>query len=235
MSKFHKSAKLTLLVTLSAIALLSITGVAFADTSSAPGQQWTVGTRVYNGHGDLVFHTTHATSTSSILAQFDVPSSTYGFSDYLYDTSAKSLPSGGSITATITIDAATGTTFEAGPWTSAAGASAMVHLFFQSNTPVSDMASCMPPGYGANNYWWSTDSYTITGSASGVTLTATLDSASWTGICGQHATDAQFAQALSSVTEVGFAFGSPSAYAAGMATTSGSATFEVTSYTIATT
>ena len=81
--KFHENAKVTLLTTLMAIALLSLTGIAYANTSTAPGQQWTVGTRVYNGHGDLVFHTDHATSAEGIAAEFNIRSSTSGFTDYL--------------------------------------------------------------------------------------------------------------------------------------------------------
>ncbi len=231
MKTLHENAKLTLLATLSAIALLSFTGVAYANTSTAPGQQWIVGTRVFNPQGTLAFHTSHATSGPGVIAEFTVPSASSGFTDYLYNTSVKSLPADGTIAALVTI--AGTSTFESGPWGSApAGGAAVVHLFFQSNAPVSDMATCMPPGFGANNYWWSTASYAVTGSASGVSLTATLDPGSWTGICGQHATPAQFAQALASVTEAGFAFGSPSAFAAGIATTAGSATFQVTSYTI---
>lgn len=231
MKKFHENAKLTLLATLSSIALLSFTGTAYANTSSAPGQQWIVGTRVYTPQGTLVFHTGHATSQPGVISEFTVPSASYGFTDYLYNTSVKSLPAGGTIAALFAITGAG--TLESGPWGAApAGGAAVVHLFFQSNSPVSDMAWCMPPGYGLNNYWWSTASYTVTGPASGVSLTATLDPSSWTGICGQHATPAQFAQALASVTEAGFAFGSPSAYAAGMATTAGPTAFQVASYTI---
>ena len=245
MNRFHEIAKVTLLTTFMAIALLSLTGIAYANTSTAPGQQWTVGTRVYNGHGDLVFHTTHATSADSITAEFNIPFSSYGFTDYLY-TSPKSLPTlteGETITATITISS--GAQLEAGPWGGSdpvASPPAVVYLFIQANTPVSsqNQAPCMPPGYSLYNYWWAaatpvTDS---TGALLGTTFTVTaqLSPGAWSGICGNAAQDPYFGQALASPTEVGLSFGGgyPSHFGAnGIAYTSSSApTFELVSYTV---
>ena len=241
MKKFHENAKVTLLTTLMAIALLSLTGIAYANTSTAPGQQWTVGTRVFNGHGDLVFHTTHATSTSSVIAEFSVPDSAQGFTDYLYTKPASALPEYGSITATFDVDAA-GASFVAGPWDGSdpvASPPAVVRLFFQANLPVNDQASCLPPGYGANNYWWSVATYAIPAAGGKAVLTASLDPASWTDVCGHSGASnggTGFAAALASVTEVGFAFGggSPSSFGAnGIALSSGTATFELLDYTVA--
>ena len=219
--------------------------MALADASTAPGQQWTVGTRTFNPQGTLIFHTSHATSTSSIAAQFTIPSSDYGFTDYLY-TSPNSLPSLStteSITALITI---TGSAFEAGPWGSqSASAPAVIYLFIQANTPTAEQyqtpPSCgLPPGYSMNNYWWAAAT-TITDSAGTLltgpfTLTASLSGTGWTGICGQSApTDGSFATILASATDVGLAFGGgyPSQFGAnGIATTAGSATFQLNSFTI---
>ena len=239
------SKKLIAIATTVLLALLATTPLVFADTSSAPGQQWTVGTRVYNPQGDLVFHTSHATSASGDAAGFNVPASSYGITDYLY-TSPKSLPAlaeGETITATIAISS--GAQLEAGPWGQSESPPAVVYLFIQANTPVSKAdqtpPSCgLPPGYSDYNYWWAAAT-TITDSSGTLTgtnfiLSAPLTPNAWAGICGNGAADPYFAQALASATEVGLSFGggSPSHFGAnGIAYSSGSApTFELVSYTI---
>jgi hypothetical protein len=227
------------LLFLMAIALT--TAPTYAVSMNAPGQQWTVGTRVYNPQRTLIFHTSHATSGSGVIAQFDVPSSAYGFTDYLYGSKIALTP-GSTITARITIKASSEALFEAGPWGGQGeSAPAVVYLFFQANTPVdkADQASCMPPGYGANNYWWAA-AVQITdpsGALLGTTfvLTASLDPSAWRGICGQTATPEAVAEALASATDVGLALGGgyPSHFGAnGIALTAGTATFELESYTV---
>lgn len=239
---YSSKAKLTLLAAVSAVVLLSVTGVAYADSSTAPGQQWTVGTRVYNGNGYFVFHTTHATTESGVIAEFSVPSSAVGFTDYLWNNAIKSLPSGGSITAEVTVQA-TGAAFVAGPWGSSdptPSAPAIVYLFFQANLPTSGGSGCLP-GYNENNYWWSAVpvQYTVTGSDT-FALTAPLSAGSWFNLCGHpgtydSATAAGFASALANTEEVGLAFGggAPSHFGAnGIGLSAGTATFQLNSYTI---
>ena len=240
MKKFHENATLTLLASLTAITLLSLTGIAYASPATAPGQQWSVGTRTYNPQGSLILHTSHASTEPGVIAEFNFPGASTGFASYLWDKSVKPLPEYGTITATFDISADSAH-FVAGPWAGqGSGAPAVVRLFFQSNLPVNEQAPCLPAGYGADNYWWSVATYTIPDGGGAAVLTASLNPASWTDVCGQSGASgggAGFAAALGNVTEVGFAFGGgqPSSFGAnGIALTTGSATFKLLGYSIST-
>ena len=234
MNRFHEKTRLVLLTSLFAITLLSLTGIAYANTSTAPGQQWSVETRTYNPQGATNLHPSHATSADGVVAKFDIPSIAVGFTSYLWN-SPMSLTGATSIDASINVVTTGAPTFCAGPWGGSPSQPVSVRLFFQANLPTGNgNAPCMPyPGWNENNYWWSTASYTISGDGSYTFPTVSLDGSHWTNLCGQSGADNPgFTAALNSAQNVGIAFGSHNAYAAGIGVSDGGATFQITSYTI---
>jgi hypothetical protein len=234
--------KLTLLSTMAIIALLSSTSIAYAATTALPmvGQQWAV----YTTHG-----TTHAdTIAAGVQFQFsDATSSKPAYDTLMLNTYTTSLTATNILTATINVV------------TSASGGSPVsfvgnpnggcpigtcpgaVRLYFHANLPVKQAGnpSCAGGGYNVNDYWWAdVGSYTfVPGSATSVTLSATLNPANWSNLCGQSGTDtsANFAAALTKVNSFGLSFGSGSHFENGVGVdgTTGTATFQLLSYTIA--
>ena len=109
--------------------------------------------------------------------------------------------------------------------------------------------------WGVNDYWWPTNRVSLSAlGTTGVNITASTsedDRANWINVCGKSATDIivysgpdcvggtypaespydGFTNALKNVKEVGLSFGG-SGYARGVALTSGSADFQLNSFTI---
>lgn len=230
MEKFHKSAKLTILASVSVMVLLSFSASVFA-TSPPPGQGWTVMNKNYNGNGSaLNLQATHAYAEGGDIAEFGfLQTTTQGYTSYLWHKSNTGFTASQTVTATFLVNG-TGV-FSAHP-----SGTAQVRLFFQSNLPANKGGtSCLPAGYG-DNYWWSESpvyAVVTNGQTTTVTLTTTFSPANWHGVCGQNgASDPNFSSALSRVVEYGLSFGSPSAYATGVGVTSGASTFQLVSYTI---
>ena len=238
--RFHNSTKLTLLSTLVAISLLSLTGVAFASSSLGSPTQWAIYGETTQPNGNLNFHPIGHGMT------FAFPDATAGsptFVNYMLDTYTTSLTESDTISATITIDNPSGATIMGNPlWTAIYGSPttpAFVRLFFQSNLPNDGSAVCVPGNDNNGNYWWadpSGASYTFSGAGTiTVTLTATLSSSNWSGICGNGASSTPaFDNALANVKYVGLSFGSGYFFASGVGVdgTPGSATFTLVSYTV---
>lgn len=233
-----------LLASLSAVVLLSLASSAYA-TSPPPGQGWTVETRSYNGNGSsLNLKATHAYVTGTDIADFDFPQSTSGYASYLWLSSNSGYTETQTVSATFTITVTGSASFVYGPWGSETqSGSPTVRLFFQSNLPANGGSGCMPAGFNENNYWWSnpTDasvgSYQITGPTSGeVTLSVQLNPADWSNLCGHDGTSlgATFDSAIANIQYIGFSFGSGNRFASGVAVTagSGSATFELSSFSV---
>jgi len=136
-----------------------------------------------------------------------------------------------------------------------------VRLYFASNLPQAGMSSCLGLNGGSDHsvvanefdYWWSNPilpisaqpgipgSYyqfsTIGGGSNGViTLKVSLDPMNWTDLCGHRGTLdlGAFTASISNIKDLGLSFGSGFFFENGVGVdgTTGSATFELTSFTI---
>jgi len=134
-----------------------------------------------------------------------------------------------------------------------------VRLYFTSNLPQAGMSSCL--GLNGNSqhaivanefdYWWSntpvramTDipgsyyqfSPTGGGSNGPITLQVSLDPMNWSDLCGHFGTmdPAAFMASISNIKNLGVSFGSGDFFENGVGVrgTTGTATFQLTSYTI---
>ncbi len=238
--------RLTLLSALALVVMLSSTGMAYAANNSQPkmvGSQWAVYEQKTIPNGNLVFYPTHADTipTGGVQFQFpDATSSAPAFVNYMLDTFTTSLTESSSITATISVTTVGATAFLGdtfGGYNSATPA--FVRLFFQANLPADGSATCVGGNDNVNNYWWAdVSSYTfvIGGSGGTITLTASLDNANWSGICGNPGGSdvPAFDAALANIKYVGLSFGSGSFFASGVGAdgTTGSASFQLLSYAI---
>jgi len=134
-----------------------------------------------------------------------------------------------------------------------------VRLYFTSNLPQAGMSSCL--GFNGNSshkvvanefdYWWSNTpvqaflgipgshyQFSPTGGGSGgtITLQVTLDPTNWSDLCGHYGTLdlAAFMASISNIKNLGVSFGSGFFFENGVGVngTTGTATFQLTSYTI---
>lgn len=232
--------KLTVLSTLALLSLLPLTGVAFAGSSTSSPTQWAVYGETTQPNGDLNFHPiAHGMS----FAMPDATASSPAFVNYMLDTYTANLTESNTISATFTVDASAGAVLMGDPlWTTIYGSPttpAFVRLFFQANLPNDGSAVCVSGNNNNGNYWWAdVQSYTFeagTGSTVSVTMTASLNAANWSGICGNGASSTPaFDNALANVKYVGISFGSGYFFASGVGVdgTTGSATFSLVSYIV---
>jgi hypothetical protein len=244
MKKFHEKARLTLLSTFAVLAILSFTGVAYADNGiSMKGSQWAVYEQTTLPNGSLNFYPgAHATTMSSGGVEFSMPDSTAAgptYVNYLLDTYTVSLTEASTITATINVATSDPTTAFMGNPNGHNPSSSFVRLFIQANLPQDGSATCVGGNSNVLNYWWAHPaSYTFTtgGTGGAVTLTATLNPSDWSGICGNSGTlnPAGFDMALANIKYIGLSFGSGNFFANGLGVdgTTGTATFQLLSYTI---
>ncbi len=134
-----------------------------------------------------------------------------------------------------------------------------VRLYFTSNLPQAGMSSCL--GLNGNSqhavvanefdYWWSNTpvqamtsipgsyyqfSPTGGGSNGPITLQVSLDPMNWSDLCGHFGIDhlAAFMASISNIKNLGVSFGSGDFFENGVGVkgTTGTATFQLTSYTI---
>lgn len=235
----------TKLVLLSAflIAVLSSTGFAYASTPTnlaAKSSQWAVYEQTTLPNGGLYYPAAHGTT-------FNVPDATSaapGYVNNMLDAYTVSLTESSVISATFTIKTSSPSTAFAGnpdggcyPISiSPITCPGAVRLFVQANLPNDNSATCTGGG-NALNYWWADYSaYTFANGGNTVTLTATLNPADWSGICGNAAgaNQAGFDLALANIKLVGLSFGSGFFFENGLGVdgATGTATFQLTSYTV---
>jgi len=134
-----------------------------------------------------------------------------------------------------------------------------VRLYFTSNLPQAGMSSCL--GLNGNSqhavvanefdYWWSNNQvpattvspggyyqFSPTGGGSGgtITLKVSLEPTNWSDLCGHYGTVdmAAFTASISNIKNLGVSFGSGFFFENGVGVdgTTGTATFQLTSYTI---
>ena len=133
-----------------------------------------------------------------------------------------------------------------------------VRLYFASNLPQAGMSSCL--GFNGNSnhpvvknefdFWWSNTPVQATllksgsyyqfqqtgGSGGTITLQVSLDPLNWSDLCGHAGTFdlAAFMASISNIKNVGLSFGSGFFFENGVGVNgaTGTATFELTSYTI---
>lgn len=134
-----------------------------------------------------------------------------------------------------------------------------VRLYFASNLPQAGMTSCL--GFNGNSnhpvvanefdFWWSNTPMQATvansgsyyqfsptggGSGSPITLNVSLDPMNWSDLCGHAGTFdlAAFTASIANIEDVGLSFGSGFFFENGVGVdgTTGTATFQLTSYTI---
>ena len=246
MKPFHNAGRLSLFATLAAIALLSFTGMAFADSGNGGSSlnsptQWAIYGETTQPNGNLNFHPIgHGMS----FAVPDATASSPTFVNYMLDTYTVSLTESNTITASFTVTTSSTTTAIQGDplWTTEYGSPitpAFVRLFIQSNLPADGTATCVPGNSNEGNYWWAdVDSYTFVNGGTGgtITMTVSLNNANWSGICGNAAgsNQAGFDNALANIKYVGISFGSGYFFASGVGVdgSTGTATFTLTNYAI---
>lgn len=233
--------RLTVFSAIAILALMPLTGVAFAGSSTSSPTQWAIYGETTQPNGNLNFHPIGHGMT---FAMPDATAASPAFVNYMLDTYTASLAESNTISATINITGTTGATIQGNPlWTTIYGSPttpAFVRLFFQSNLPSDGSAVCVPGNDNSGNYWWAgVSSYTFvagTGSSAIVTMTATLAPSNWSGICGGagSANIPAFDNALANVKYVGISFGSGYFYASGVGVdgSTGSATFQLVSFTV---
>ena len=132
-----------------------------------------------------------------------------------------------------------------------------VRLYFASNLPQAGMSSCLGNNGNSNHpivanefdYWWSHGvqatflnpggyyQFSPTGGSNGViTLQVSLDPLNWSDLCGTpgNLAAASFIASLANIKNVGLSFGSGFFFENGVGVdgTTGSATFQLTTYTI---
>ncbi len=228
------------------VVLLSSTVVTYADAPSQPvmvGSQWAVYEQATLPNGGLNFYPAAHATTIPTGVEFSMPDATAispAYVNYLLDTFTTSLTESNTITATINVVATSGTPAFLGDTFGGFNLAtpAFVRLFIQANLPNDGSANCGVGRANVNNYWWAdVSSYTfVTGGSGGaITLTASLSSANWSGICGNPASSSPaFDTALSNIKYVGLSFGSGSFFASGVGVdgATGTATFQLLSYTI---
>jgi hypothetical protein len=240
----HTREKVAVLLTALTL-LLPVVGIAYADSPSQPkmvGSQWAVYEQVTLPSGSLNFYPAAHATTIPTGVQFSMPDATASspaYVNYLLDTFTTSLIESNTITATINVVTSAATTAFVGNPDGGNPSYSAVRLFIQANLPNDHSAACVGGSANVNNYWWSNPvSYTFVsgGSVTSFTLTATLSPANWSGICGNFDTlnPTAFDSAIASIKYVGLSFGSGSFFANGMGVdgTTGTATFQLISYTI---
>ena len=257
---YGSKTKLTLLSTIAAVALLSLAGVANADSSPRMvGSQWAVFEENTLPNGDLhFFPATHATTIPTSGVEFPFPDATSPsptYVNFILNTFTTSLIESNTITATIRVTTSSPiTTFVGNPNGGCPGASTStcpgtVRLFIQSNLPSDGSAFCVGGNKNVNNYWWSNTPVTATlvspgsyylfttgGSGGTVTLSVPLSPSDWSNICGQFGTSnlPAFDSAIANIKYVALSFGSGFFFSNGVGVdgTTGTATFQLISYTI---
>jgi hypothetical protein len=171
-----------------------------------------------------------ATTTGGAGFAFSTDSASYV--DLLTTTQDKSLLgdlTGKTITATFTVTASPGAKFTYAGDPDGSGAGSTVRLYFKSN---------LKGDFAYTNYWWSNSSagtsYTfVDGTPATMTLTVPLGTGtSWTDYNGQQDVDG-FAAAIANVGQIGLSFGGGYFFANGVGLSSGTASFLLTSYTVA--
>lgn len=244
MKSLHEKAKLTLLSSAVVMAVLLTASAAAADQAlSANGSQWAIYEQTTLPNGNLNFY---PAAHGNTFAMPDATSQTSPtFVNYMLNTYTASLTEANTITAEFTVTASSGAVLMGNPlWTAVYGSPttpSYVRLFIQSNLASNSTAGCVGGSANVDNYWWAHGSgaYTFsTGSGAPltVTLTATLDPSNWSGICGTMASSSvtAFYNSIANIKYVGLSFGSGYFFADGVGVdhNTGSATFQLTSYSI---
>lgn len=226
------------IATLAILAVLPLTGVAFAGSSTSSPTQWAIYGQSTLPNGGMTFRPIgHGMS----FAIPDATSSSPTFVNYMLDTYTASLSESDTITATFAVTATSTSTAIIGDSFGGVNPTtpAFVRLFIQANLPADGSATCVGGHANEDNYWWAdVSSYTFVkgGSGGSVTMAATLNYANWSGICGNPASGnpSGFDQALANIKYIGLSFGSGYYFASGVGVdgSTGSATFQLVSYTV---
>lgn len=241
------------IIGISAIIATLLVGIGYASSIVQPkmvGSQWAVYEEPTLPNGNLNYYPgAHAMTNANGGVQFAMPmasSTNPVFVNYMLDTYTASLNESSVITASIAVDAPSGTTFMGNPlWTSDYGSPVVpttVRLFIQSNLPNTNSATCTGGG-NAYNYWWAhgTGAYTFTSGSQSQVLSASLNPADWSDICGttansSPAAQAAFDDAIAHVKYVGLSFGSGYFFASGIGVNAipagGSANFVLNGYQV---
>jgi len=237
---------LKLLSSVTAISLLSLTGLTYADDLATVGSQWAVYMQNTLPNGNLHFYpAAHATTIPGGGVQFDMPDATDPsptFVNYMLDTYTVALSESSTIAVTINVVAsAAGTAFLGDTFggSNPSPPPPSVRLFIQANLPSDGSAFCVGGNKNLNNYWWADINFydfVAGGSGGPQTFVVSLDHANWSGICGNPASadKAAFDLAIANIKYVGLSFGSGYFFANGVGVdgNTGTATFQLLSYTI---
>ncbi len=173
---------------------------------------------------------TKAMSANGVVG-FTFRSTPASYVDLLTTTKARSLLgdlTGKTIQATFTVTASTNAVFAYdltdNPCTPGV---AFVRPYFKSN---------LGGAFAVTNYWWANPiHYTfVNGTTATKTLTVPINTANWSDWNGQLASTvpAEFAQAVTNVGEIGLSFGGGCFFANGVGLSAGSASFQLTSYSV---
>lgn len=220
------------------LAILPMTGVAFAGSSTDSSTQWAIYEQVTLPNGNLNFMpAAHGTT----FAMPDATASAPAFVNYMLDTYTASLSESDSVSATFQVTTSSASTSFLGDTFGGFNLATPAHvrLFIQANLPNDGSATCGVGRANVDNYWWADVSpYTFVNGGTGgtVTMTVSLNNANWSGICGNPASgDVQgFDLALANIKYVGLSFGSGYFFASGVGVdgSTGSATFQLTDFAV---
>lgn len=223
--------------------LSTLTAVAVpASAASLPmvGSQWAVTNLV----GTKILMT-RASTMSSGGVEFPFPDaagSPAGYALLMMTGFSVSLASSNMLTATFDVAAPSGNVVYIGnpnggcPSSSSSLCPGNVRLYIQANLPSSPHNSCGVGNVNEFNFWWSAGFLQFTSGPTGTTLTVAVDPAQWSDLCGQFGSVAptQFASAMAHVKYLGLSFGSGFFFENGVGVdfNAGTASFQLTSYTI---
>ena len=193
--------------------------VGAAASGASPAAGWHVG--YYNN--SQLSNAQAAKGGDGSIASLDFTSAP---NTALLVTSDKSLTgdlTGKTITATATVSGATGAfTYYGEP--DGCNSPANWRLYFETSNA---------GGFAYTHYWWSNPTSAVLANGT-LTVTATVDPASWSDWNGKLGTDqsasAGFAAAAANVTAIGVSFGGGCFFENGVGTTDGSGTFALNSF-----
>jgi hypothetical protein len=170
-----------------------------------------------------------ATATSAGVG-FDFSTATASYVDLLTTTQGKSLLgdlTGKTITATFTVTASSDAAFVYGG-DFCGSSDTFVRPYFKSN---------LKGAFAVTNYWWANPThYTfVDGTTATITLTVPVATGNWSDWNGEpdSTVSAAFAQAVTNVGQIGLSFGGGCFFANGVGLSAGSASFVLTSYSVA--
>ena len=246
---------------LAVTSLLLVPVVTVYASTSLPmtGSQWAIlellDSKIKTSRADTI-------ATGIAFGFPDATATPAGFVNLLTNGFTASLTTSNTLTATIQVVTSPGAAFVGNPnggcpISSPSNCPGTVRLYFASNLPQAGMSSCLGTNGNSSHqivanefdYWWSNTPLQATllnsgsyyqfrtgGSGGTITLQVRLDPLNWSDLCGHVGTFdlGAFMASIANIKDVGLSFGSGFFFENGVGVdgTTGTATFQLTSYTM---